>query len=590
MPGRSLLDGDTDADLPNDTLTVNTTALSGPSHGSLTLNSDGTFSYTHDGTENFSDSFTYELLDADGGISGSGTVTITITPVNDAPTASGTYTMANTDENTTSTAVQVGAILSDAAITAGDVDGDTLGIAVFAKTGLGTWQYSTDGVSGWTGFGPLNPNAALLLSETTWVRYVPDGMNAESPDFDFRAWDQTADLASVNGTPRFGDTVPGGGIMAYSNGNASVSLSVSAVNIDPVADNESFTVIEGGTATQADLDVGTSLLDGDTDADLPGDTLTVNTTPVVDVSHGTLTLNADGTFSYTHDGTENFTDSFTYEVSDGAGGTDTATVTITVTPVNDAPKISLINTTTTIAEDVDTSAAIKVADIVIADDAMGINDLSLSGADAAMFEIVGGNALYLRAGVLLDSVGNPNLDVTVAVDDTAVGGVPDDWTFQTISVTAAVAVTPPPTTPVVDNPSDGGDTVEPGPDTPAETIEPIAEPEAEPVESVPEAAAPPVTVVDVQAPVSQAGSFVAARTPYLIKAAGQFTRVLATDPTVKAIVQRQFNKSSVLREAAPADKGLATGGSPGRPAPSDGGARLSEHGQFAGRCKKRDGR
>ena len=34
-------------------------------------------------------------------------------------------------------------------------------------------------------------------------------------------------------------------------------------------------------------------------------------------------------------GTENFTDSFTYEVSDGAGGTDTATVTITITPQND---------------------------------------------------------------------------------------------------------------------------------------------------------------------------------------------------------------------------------------------------------------
>ena len=182
--------------------------------------------------------------------------------------------------------------------------------------------------------------------------------------------------------------------------------------------------------------------------------------------------------------------------------------------------------------------------------------MSLSGADAAMFEILGGNVLYLKAGVLLDAVGNPNLDVTVAVDDTAVGGVPDDTAFQTISVTAAVAVTPPPTTTVVDDPTDSGDPVEPGPDTPVETIEPTVEPEAEPVETVPEAAAPPVTVVDAQAPVSQAGSLVAARTPYLIKAAGQFTRVLATDPTVKAIVQRQFNKSSVLREAEPADKGL----------------------------------
>jgi hypothetical protein len=87
-----------------------------------------------------------------------------------------------------------------------------------------------------------------------------------------------------------------------------------------------------------------------------------------------------------------------------------------------------------------------------------------------------------------------------------------------------------------------------------ETIEPIAEPEPEPVETVPEAVDPPVTVIDVQAPVSQAGSFVASRTPYLIRAAGQIARVLATDPTVKAIVQRTFNKPGDTRESAHADR------------------------------------
>ena len=44
-----------------------------------------------------------------------------------------------------------------------------------------------------------------------------------------------------------------------------------------------------------------------------------------------MTLNENGTFSYTHDGSENFTDSFTYEVSDAAGATSQATVTITIT-------------------------------------------------------------------------------------------------------------------------------------------------------------------------------------------------------------------------------------------------------------------
>ena len=58
------------------------------------------------------------------------------------------------------------------------------------------------------------------------------------------------------------------------------TITITPVNDnDPVADDESFTVLEGGTATEADLAVGTSLLDGDTDVDLPNDTLTVNTTP-----------------------------------------------------------------------------------------------------------------------------------------------------------------------------------------------------------------------------------------------------------------------------------------------------------------------
>ena len=44
--------------------------------------------------------------------------------------------------------------------------------------------------------------------------------------------------------------------------------------------------------------------------------------------------------------------------------------------------------------------------------------------------------------------------------------------------------------------------------------------------------------------------------PYLIKAVGQLGRMLATDTTVKAIDQRQFSKTNILREAAPAGAGL----------------------------------
>jgi serine protease AprX len=75
------------------------------------------------------------------------------------------------------------------------------------------------------------------------------------------------------------------------------------------------------------------LLGNDTDDD--GDQLTV-------ASHsqptsGTVTVAADGGFTYTPDADFAGTDSFTYDVSDGAGGTDTATVVVTVFEVNDAP-------------------------------------------------------------------------------------------------------------------------------------------------------------------------------------------------------------------------------------------------------------
>jgi len=61
----------------------------------------------------------------------------------------------------------------------------------------------------------------------------------------------------------------------------------------------------------------------------------VNTTPVSGPSHGSVTLYANGTFSYAHDNSENLSDSFTYEVSDAAGATSQVAVSITVNGVND---------------------------------------------------------------------------------------------------------------------------------------------------------------------------------------------------------------------------------------------------------------
>jgi hypothetical protein len=112
-----------------------------------------------------------------------------------------------------------------------------------------------------------------------------------------------------------------------------------------------------------------------------------------------------------------------------------------IPPVNNPPTVVLTNTVASLPENTDTSVAIKVADIVISDDGQGTNTLSLSGADAGLFQIVGGAELFLRAGTVL--TGNPVLDVTVAVDDVTVGTTPDDTAPLAITITPPAGNTPP---------------------------------------------------------------------------------------------------------------------------------------------------
>ncbi len=106
----------------------------------------------------------------------------------------------------------------------------------------------------------------------------------------------------------------------------------------PTATANSYTVAEGGTLNG---NVITDNTGAGVDSDPEGDTLTAS---VVDGPlHGSLVLNPNGSFTYTpyDEPASNFadSDSFTYQLSDGKGGTDTATVTITVTPdaTNEAP-------------------------------------------------------------------------------------------------------------------------------------------------------------------------------------------------------------------------------------------------------------
>ena len=105
-----------------------------------------------------------------------------------------------------------------------------------------------------------------------------------------------------------------------------MTVTVTPVNDAPAASADSASVAEDGT-------VSIPVLANDTDAD--NDTLTVSA--VTQGTHGSVTINPDKIVTYTPAANFNGSDSFTYTISDGHGGTATASVNVTVTPVNDAP-------------------------------------------------------------------------------------------------------------------------------------------------------------------------------------------------------------------------------------------------------------
>src|SRR2546429_470587 len=109
----------------------------------------------------------------------------------------------------------------------------------------------------------------------------------------------------------------------------------------PVAVNDSYTTAEDTT-----LDVAAAgVLANDSDVD--GDSLSALL--VSQPTHGTLTLNSDGSFSYTPAANYHGTDSFTYKANDGQADSGIATVNIAITAVNDAPVA--VNDSYTTAED-----------------------------------------------------------------------------------------------------------------------------------------------------------------------------------------------------------------------------------------------
>jgi len=167
-------------------------------------------------------------------------------------------------------------------------------------------------------------NGVLTLNSNGTFSYTHDGGETVSDSFTYMANDSTVD-SNV----------------------ATVYITISGVNDPPVAVDDYIVVAEGGTATLL-TNSDDSVLDNDTDADL--DSLTA--IKVSDPSNGVLTLNSNGTFSYTHDGGETVSDSFTYMANDSTVDSNVATVYITISGVNDPP-VNTVPGPQTINQDTD---------------------------------------------------------------------------------------------------------------------------------------------------------------------------------------------------------------------------------------------
>jgi VCBS repeat-containing protein len=257
-----------DSDLDGDALVPGVTAL--PEHGTLVLNTDGSFKYIPDAGFVGRDKFTYILRD---GQAESEPATVTIFVGNAAPVATAdNYEIAEDAELSRSAAEGVLANDSD--------DGDSLRALLLNGPSHGQLDLSPDGAF-------VYRPSANFFGEDSFTYQASDGEKLSAP--------------------------------------ATVTIRITSVNDAPVAVADEGSVEQGKTLSFE----ATGLLENDFDAD--GDTLSVISVSPTANTHGTVTLSG-GVVTYTPDAAFSGNASFTYRISDGQGGEAEGVMSVRVDP------------------------------------------------------------------------------------------------------------------------------------------------------------------------------------------------------------------------------------------------------------------
>ncbi len=270
VPG--LLANDTDQD--GDLLRVE--IVTPPASGTLILRPDGSFEYTPVANETGQVVFRYRVCDGSNACA-EADVTLTITPVNDAPVGQPDEVAVTEDGTAT------GSVLTNDT----DEEGDALTATVLTDASHGTLALNADGTFTYT------------------------------PDLNFNGTDVVTYVVCDNGAPSRCDTT-------------TITFNVSAGNDAPIAGDDAYT---GTEDTEMVIAFNSGILGTDTDAD--GDPL--STALVTAPNHGTLTLAANGSFRYMPYENFNGLDTFIYRVCDPFGACDEAQVILRINAVNDRP-------------------------------------------------------------------------------------------------------------------------------------------------------------------------------------------------------------------------------------------------------------